>query len=422
MSKRIEQIAHHLRSEEEERSNVLYSNQTASSSASDDDVVIVSAVRTPIARAHKGSFKDTPPEDLLTAAIKAVVEKVKLDPKHVQDIQVGNVLPPGGGAGVARMASFYAGFPVETSVMTVNRQCSSGLQACANIVAAIKAGFIEVGIGAGVESMTLGWGPTAQPTTISEKINDVKLAADCLLPMGITSENVAERYGVSRDKQDAFSALSHAKAAKAQELQLFEEIIPVKVKVKDDKGNEKEIVVSQDEGIRKETTADRLAKLQPAFKKGGSTTAGNSSQVSDGAAAVLMMKRSTAKKLNMPILGKFLSFAVVGVPPDVMGIGPAFAIPKALEQAGITKDQVDVFEINEAFASQALYSCEKLGLDMSKVNPLGGAIALGHPLGCTGARQIATILPQLKRNNGKYGVISMCIGTGMGAAAVIQKE
>lgn len=359
---------------------------------------------------------------MLTAAIKAVVEKVKLDPKHVQDIQVGNVLPPGGGAGVARMASFYAGFPVETSVMTVNRQCSSGLQACANIVAAIKAGFIEVGIGAGVESMTLGWGPTAQPTTISEKINDVKLAADCLLPMGITSENVAERYGVSRDKQDAFSALSHAKAAKAQELQLFEEIIPVKVKVKDDKGNEKEIVVSQDEGIRKETTADRLAKLQPAFKKGGSTTAGNSSQVSDGAAAVLMMKRSTAKKLNMPILGKFLSFAVVGVPPDVMGIGPAFAIPKALEQAGITKDQVDVFEINEAFASQALYSCEKLGLDMSKVNPLGGAIALGHPLGCTGARQIATILPQLKRNNGKYGVISMCIGTGMGAAAVIQKE
>jgi len=386
-----------------------------------DDVVIVSAVRTPIARGKKGSFKDTPPDDLLAAALEGVVKKVNLDPKLVQDIQVGNVLPPGGGAANARMAMFYAGFPIETSVMTVNRQCSSGLQAVANVVSAIKAGFIEIGIGAGVESMTKGWGKGGYE--FSDRLSDNPLAADCLVPMGITSENVAEEFGISRAKQDQLAAESHRKAARAQKLGLYEEIIPVKVKVIDEaSGNEKEVVLTQDEGIREATTAESLGKLPGSFKKGGTTTAGNSSQVSDGAAAVLLMKRSKAEQLKVPILARFRAFSVVGVPPKIMGIGPAYAIPKALKQAGITKDDVDVFEINEAFASQTLYCCEKLGLNIERVNPLGGAIALGHPLGCTGARQIATIIPELRRRNGKYGVISMCIGTGMGAAAVIERE
>jgi len=218
------------------------------------------------------------------------------------------------------------------------------------------------------------------------------------------------------------AAESHAKAARAQKLGLFEEIIPITVTVKDESGAEKKVTVTADEGIREGTTAASLGKLTPSFKKSGTTTAGNSSQVSDGAAAVLFMKRSTAEKLKLPVLARFRSFSVIGVPPKVMGIGPAYAIPLALQQAGITKEDVDVFEINEAFASQATYSCEKLGLDQSKVNPLGGAIALGHPLGCTGARQIATILPELRRRKARFGVTSMCIGTGMGAASVIENE
>jgi len=319
------------------------------------------------------------------------------------------------------MALFYAGFPVETAVMTVNRQCSSGLQAVANVVSAIKAGFIDIGIGAGVESMTKGWGQGGYE--FSEKMGDFPLAADCIVPMGITSENVAEQFGISRAKQDQMAADSHRKAARAQKLGLYEEIIPIKVKVIDEKtGIEKEITLTADEGIREGTTAESLGKLPGSFKKGGTTTAGNSSQISDGAAAVLLMRRSRAEQLKMPILGRFRAFSVVGVPPKVMGIGPAYAIPEALKQAGLSKDDIDVYEINEAFASQAVYCCEKLGLNMEKVNPLGGAIALGHPLGCTGARQIATILPELRRRNGKYGVMSMCIGTGMGAAGVLERE
>lgn len=413
---RVNTIARHLQAND----TLLPEHTAAAPKRSPDDVVVVSAVRTAIARGKKGSFKDTTPDDLLAAVLEGVVKKVNLNPKLVEDIQVGNVLPEGGGAINARMASFFAGFPVETSVMTVNRQCSSGLQACANVVAAIQAGYIRIGIGAGVESMTQGWGKGN--FQFSDRLGDFPLAMECTTPMGITSENVAEKFGVSREKQDQFAAESHAKAAKAQKAGLFEEIIPVKVTVKDDQGNEKEVLVTADEGIREGTTAQSLGKLTASFKKGGSTTAGNSSQVSDGAAAVLFMKRSTAQELKLPILARFVTMAVVGVPPEVMGIGPAFAIPEALKKAGLTKDDIDVFEINEAFASQALYSCEKLGLDMKKVNPLGGAIALGHPLGCTGARQIATILPELKRRKGRFGVTSMCIGTGMGMAAVIESE
>ncbi|NXI55162.1 THIKB thiolase, partial [Chloroceryle aenea] len=276
------------------------------------------------------------------------------------------------------------------------------------------------------------------PGDISSSMMDNSKARDCLIPMGITSENVAEKFGISRKKQDAFALASQQKirvrtyscdgtvpqdrAAKAQQMGLFKtEIVPVKTTVLDNQGNQKTITVHQDEGIRPSTTLEGLAKLKPAFKEDGSTTAGNASQVSDGAAAVLLAKRSKAEQLGLPVLGVLRSFAVVGVPPDVMGIGPAYAIPVAVEKAGLTLNDIDVFEINEAFASQAVYCVEKLGIPMEKVNPLGGAIALGHPLGCTGARQVVTLLNELKRRGKRaYGVVSMCIGTGMGAAAVFE--
>eukprot|EP00732_Lithocolla_globosa_P004034 Lithocolla_globosa_v1_NODE_3491_length_1657_cov_154.129838.p1 type:complete len:454 gc:universal NODE_3491_length_1657_cov_154.129838:1611-250(-) len=387
---------------------------------SPNDVVIVSAVRTPIAKGKRGSFKDAAVEDMLVPCLRGVCERAGVDPKVIDDVQVGNVNGSGASAAQSRMALFEAGYPTEVSVAAVNRQCSSGLQACAVIASAISAGFIDVGVGAGVESMSFG---TGEPEMrLSEKMGDFPLAADCLVPMGITSENVAEEFGVSRKQQDEMAVASHLKAAKAQAAGYFDsEIVPVKVTVEKD-GEDVEVTVTKDEGIRGETTFERLSKLKPAFKEGGSTTAGNSSQVSDGAAAVLMMRRSKAEQLGCKPLATFRAFAVAGVPPLVMGIGPAFAIPKVLEQAGVTKDQVDVYEINEAFASQAVYCVEKLGLDYKKVNPQGGAIALGHPLGCTGARQIATLIPELKRMGGKVGVTSMCIGTGMGAASLIELE
>jgi acetyl-CoA acyltransferase 1 len=398
-------------------------NLTAASTRSSDDVVIVCAVRTPIGKARRGNLKDTYPEELLATALKGIIEKTGINPKDVDDIAVGNVLPAGGGATVARMAMFYAGFPYTTSTHTVNRQCSSGLQACAQICSAIKSGYINIGIGAGVESMSLGYGANAMASgmsSLSEKFPD---AADCLIPMGLTSENVATDFGVTREEQDKMAFESHQKAANAQTKGYFDsEIVPVHTTVQDKDGKEKKVVVSKDEGVRADTTLEGLTKLKPAFTSDGTTTAGNSSQVSDGAAAVLFMKRSTAQKLNLPVLARFVGFAVAGVPPRVMGIGPAFAIPKVLEQTGLKKEDIDVYEINEAFASQAVYCVKKLGLDFAKVNPNGGAIALGHPLGCTGSRQIATLLPELKRRKGRYGVISMCIGSGMGAAAVIESE
>jgi len=241
--------------------------------------------------------------------------------------------------------------------------------------------------------------------------------------MGITSENVAKEFGVSREKQDHFSALSHQKAAAAWKNGWNKnEVIPVQTKITDKEGNQKVVTISVDDGIRPETTFESLSKLRPAFSKDGFTTAGNASQVSDGAAAVLLMKRSKAQQLGLPIQGKFVSFATAGVPPHIMGIGPAFAIPKVLSHTGLNVNEIDIYEINEAFASQAVYCVEKLAIDPAKVNPKGGAIALGHPLGCTGARQIATILNELKRQNKKLGICSMCIGSGMGAAAVVEAE
>jgi acetyl-CoA acyltransferase 1 len=292
----------------------------------------------------------------------------------------------------------------------------------AQVAAAIQNGTIDIGIGAGVESMTKGYGPTAMGET-SEKTQENPEAADCLLPMGITSENVAREFNVTRQKQDALSAESHRRAAKAQKEGLFnEEIVPVTANVTDKDGNSKQITIKADDGVRAGTTVEGLAKLKPAFSETGTTTAGNASQVSDGAAAVLIMRRAKAQELGLPILGKFVTSATVGVPPNVMGIGPAFAIPQAAKQAGIKVSDLEIIELNEAFASQAVYCIEYLKLDPAIVNPKGGAIAIGHPLGCTGARQVATLLPELKRQNKRIGAISMCIGTGMGMAAIIERE
>eukprot|EP01126_Amoeba_proteus_P046833 TRINITY_DN5313_c0_g1_i5.p1 TRINITY_DN5313_c0_g1~~TRINITY_DN5313_c0_g1_i5.p1 ORF type:complete len:321 (+),score=52.72 TRINITY_DN5313_c0_g1_i5:459-1421(+) len=319
------------------------------------------------------------------------------------------------------MATLVAGIPHTSSLATTNRQCSSGLQAFANIAGAIRAGYIKVGLACGVESMSLH-SFDAGVGKLNQSLFTNKEAADCLIPMGITSENVAAQFGISRAEQDKFAFQSQARAAHAQANGYFkEEIVPLTVTQKDEQGNVKTVVVDQDDGVR-QTTLENLTKLRPAFKKDGSTTAGNSSQVTDGAAAVLVMTRAEANRRGLKPIGKFHSFATVGVPPSVMGIGPAFAIPPALNQAGLTVEDIDQYEINEAFASQALYCVQKLGIPSEKVNPNGGAIALGHPLGCTGARQIATLLHNLKRTGGRYGVVSMCIGTGMGAAGVFEAE
>ena len=288
----------------------------------DDDIVIVCALRTPITRARKGAFKDTYPEELLAGVLKGVCLKTGINPAVVDDIQIGNVLPAGGGATVARMAALSAGFPDTTSISTVNRQCSSGLQAVHYIAASISNGTIDIGIGGGVESMTHGYGPLAMPTGYSEKVSSVPAAADCLLPMGITSENVAKEFNISRQKQDQFSVNSHQKAAKAQQNGWFkEEIVPITVNVLDKDEKSVTVTVADDDGIRGDTTLQSLSKLKPAFAKDGTTHAGNASQVSDGAAAVLLMKRKKAKELGLPILGKFVAFSVAGVPPKVMGIG-----------------------------------------------------------------------------------------------------
>ncbi|KNC53630.1 3-ketoacyl-CoA thiolase A [Thecamonas trahens ATCC 50062] len=387
----------------------------------DDDVVVLAAVRTPIGRARKGSFRDTHPTTLLQAAVTGAVEAAGVPRADVGDVVVGNVLAPGGFATQARMALFLADFPVEVPVVTTNRQCSSGLQAVASVAAAIATGVIDVGIGAGVESMSSA-DMMASLGPVNDAVHDVPNAAACLTPMGITSENVAAKYGVSRETQDAFALLSHQRALAAQDQGLFDdEIVPVTAVVVDENDDETQVIVRSDDGPRPSTLA-KLAKLRPAFKKGGSTTAGNSSQVSDGAAAVVLASRAYAKTHGSPVLGRFVAFAVAGVPPAIMGIGPAVAIPAVLAKAGLSIDDIDIFEINEAFASQATYCVDVLGIPTEKVNPLGGAIALGHPLGCTGARQVATLLHHLARTGGRYGVVSMCIGGGQGAAAIFERE
>ena len=300
-----------------------------------------------------------------------------------------------------------------------NRQCSSGLQAVVDVANAIRCGMIEVGVGAGVESMSLQYGPAAV-TEFSELLDSHPEAKNCKVPMGLLSEKMAKDRKIRREHQDAFAAASYQKALAAQRAGLFDdEIYPLTAKYEDPKTNEiKTVTVDKDDGIRPNITAESLGKIKPAFATDGSIHAGNASQISDGAAAVLLMKRSTAQRLKQPILGKFVAASIVGVAPLLMGIGPWAAIPKVFEKTGLNKEDVDIFEINEAFASQCVWCVNELGLDVSKVNPKGGAIAFGHPLGSTGARQVSTLLNELRRTGGKVGVTSMCVGTGMGMAAV----
>ncbi|KAJ5756013.1 hypothetical protein N7533_005556 [Penicillium manginii] len=369
-----------------------------------DDIVVTCALRTALTKGGKGGFKDTAAADLLAGVFKAVINKSGIDPKVVEDIAVGSVLPPGGGATEFRAAALVAGFPETAAVKSLNRQCSSGLQAIVDIANALKSGMIDVGIGAGVESMTSQYGPGAV-TEFSELLESHPESANCKVPMGVLSEDMAKDRGVTRAAQDSFAASSYQKALKAQKAGLFnEEIAPPRCQA--------------DDGIREGITAESLGKIRPAFAKDGSIHAGNASQISDGAAAVLLMKRSTAERLGQKIIGKYVSASVVGVKPLLMGVGPWASIPLALEKAGITKDDVDIYEINEAFASQCVWCVNELGLPQEKINPKGGAIAFGHPLGCTGSRQVSTLLTELKRTNKKIGVTSMCVGTGMGMAAV----
>jgi len=355
----------------------------------------------------------------LKATLEGVIKQSGIKHEVVGDVKVGNVQLDGAYAAPARMAQFRAGFPASVPLHTLNRQCSSGLQAIADVAMGIKGGMIDVGIGAGVESMTQGGsvGGGSMPPVNLNGLMANKLAKDCLVPMGMTAEIVAERWGVTRDMQDAMAVDSHTKALAAQANGNFKnEIVPVEIEV-----DGKTVVIDADDGPRK-TTREGLAGLKTVFKKDGTVTAGTASQVSDGAAAVLLMRRSKAVELGVKPIGVFRGAKVVGVDPDVMGIGPAEAIPAVLDATGLTMADIDIFEINEAFAAQAVMCVQKLGVPAEKLNPSGGAIALGHPLGATGARQVATLLHGLHRTGKKTGIVSMCIGTGMGMAAVFEAE
>lgn len=416
--KRVETLAQHLAPSSTSSSNadstLSVGGKGVALVRNPDDVVICGAYRSALTKAGKGAFRETHPEFIMGNVLKGLIERVKIDPKLIEDVHIGNVLMPGAGVTTARMAALYAGIPESAGLTSVNRQCSSGLSTCATIASAIKAGYIDVGIGAGMESMSMYYGPNAMPTELSPEVMAFQPAADVMTPMGITSENVASEFGVTRVEQDEFALRSHNLAYKAQREGLFkEEIIPITLA--------NGTIVENDDGIR-ETTIEQLKKLKPAFKPDGSSTAANSSQVTDGAAAVLLARRSVAEKLKLPILAKFVGFSVVGVPARIMGIGPEKAIPLVLKQTGLTIKDIDQYEINEAFASQAVYCVKKLNIPIGKVNPSGGAIAFGHPMGATGARQIATLLPNLRRKKERFGVVSMCIGIGMGAAAVIENE
>jgi len=360
---------------------------------------------------------------LLLEMFRTAVGASGINPSLIQDICVGNVLSPGA-MYEARGAALAAGIPETTPIQVINRFCSSGLMAVNVISNAIRAGQIEVGLAVGSESMTAN--PDSGAPPLSKDILDNKLAKDATMPMGWTSENVAEDFNVSRGDMDEFAARSFQRAESAQKAGHFaKEIVPFFVPQKDPATGElRNVLVDKDDGIRYETTKESLAKIRPAFPHwgGGKTTGGNASQITDGAAAVLLMTRRKAEELGLKIIAKHVTTAVAGIAPRVMGIGPAYAIPMALRNAGITIGDVDLFEINEAFASMYVYCVRKLGLDPEKVNVNGGAIALGHPLGCTGARQIATGLNELHRRNGKVLVTSMCIGTGMGAAAVFIRD
>lgn len=387
------------------------------------DAVIVAAVRTPVGRSKRGGLKDTRPDDMAALVLQEVVKRAGVSPEIVEDVILGCAFPEAEqGMNVARIAVQIAKFPASVSGLTVNRFCSSGLESIALAAGKIQTGLIDVAIAGGVESMSAvpmgGNKMAANPGLMNEY-------PQAYMNMGLTAERVAARYNISREDQDRFAERSHDLAGKAIAAGKFnDEVVPVPIQKKyfNNKGRlvVEEGVFPMDDGVRPGTTAEKLATLRPAFMQGGSVTAGNSSQTSDGAAAVLIMSREKAEELGLKPIAAFRGYAVAGVEADVMGIGPVEAIPKLFAKTGVTKEQVDLFELNEAFAAQALAVVRTLELDQEKVNVNGGAIALGHPLGCTGSKLTVTLLSEMQRRGGRYGVVSMCIGGGMGAAGLFE--
>lgn len=388
------------------------------------DPVIVAAARTAVGKAKRGSLATYRPDRMAVAVINELLRRAEgLDPADIDDVILGCAFPEGEqGMNMARMVVFGAGLPVTVPAETINRFCSSGLQSIAHAAYAIMAGQIEVAIAGGTESMSM-------VPMIGFKFSPMPALADnypqAYTSMGLTAENVAKKYGVSREAQDEFSLLSHKRAVKAVESGLFDpEIVPLEVNIIQPKDNghvrEKSFIFKRDEGPREDTSLEALSKLRPAFKEGGTVTAGNSSQMSDGAAGVVIMSRERADSLGLKPLVRFVSFGVAGVPPEIMGIGPIKAVPKALKNAGIALDEIDLIELNEAFAAQSVAVIRELGLNQEITNVNGGAIALGHPLGCTGAKLTTQLINEMKRRDVHFGMVTMCIGGGMGAAGVFE--
>jgi acetyl-CoA acyltransferase 1 len=409
---------------------------------SPNDVVLLSAVRSPISRSFKGGYKDCHPEDILMPVrinaardmakadpyqvMKAAVQRAQIQPGDVNDALIGNVLAELGFAKTGRMALNHAGFPNSTTFHTVNRQCSSSLQAITHLSHAIMVGQIDVGLAGGVESMSRNYGSRGVPADVSPTLlgSPVKDARDCLMPMGITSENVAERYNIDRESQDKYAVQSHGRASRAQKEGRFDwEITRVTVPRLDEAtGQLSGYEVTKDDGIRHGLTFEKVSTLKPVFGENGKSTAGNSSQISDGASSTILARRSWAEERGLKPLGRFVGTQVKGCAPDEMGIGPIYAIPALLKWCGIEMKDVDVMELNEAFASQTIACIRELGLDEEKVNPNGGAIALGHPTGATGARQTATLFAELRRQDKEMGIVSMCASTGQGVASLFIRE
>jgi acetyl-CoA acyltransferase len=384
---------------------------------------VVAAVRTPGGKAKKGKLRNVRPDDLAALAIRALLERTKVDPLLVEDVLLGCAFPEGeAGMNVARVAAMKAGLPYQVPGMTVNRFCSSGVQTIATAAERILAGAADCLVAGGTESMSL------IPMGGNKYSANPGLAAawpEAYASMGITAEIVAERHQVSRGDQDAFAAESHRRAGAAQAAGRFAgELVPVEVEsaaLSNGKLVKRSETLAADEGVRADTTAAGLAALKPAFKLGGTVTAGNASQMTDGAAAALVVSEAFLGRTGLTPVGRFVSYAVAGVPPEQMGIGPVEALPAALRRAGLQLGDLAAIELNEAFAAQSLACVRALGLDPARVNPNGGAIALGHPLGCTGAKLTATLLAELGRTGGRYGAVSMCIGGGMGAAAIFER-
>jgi acetyl-CoA acyltransferase len=388
------------------------------------DAVIVAAVRTAVGKAPKGTLRNTRPDEMGAVVIREAISRVPgLGLTEIEDVIMGCAMPEAEqGMNVARAAAIRAGLPVETSAMTINRFCSSGLQSIAMAADRIRSGGAETIVAGGLETMSMipMGGHIIRPNPYL-----VEHYPDFYLNMGLATENVARKYEVSRSEQDAFALRSHQRAAAALDADQFkDETVPLTVVVEelDQKGKKqrREVVFDKDEGVRRDSTAEGLAKLKPAFHVKGTITAGNASQMSDGAAAAVVMSDARARELDAKPMARFVAYATAGCPPEEMGIGPVFAIPKALKLAGLSLSDIDVIELNEAFAAQSIAVIRTLGLDEEKVNVNGGAIALGHPLGCTGAKLTASILRELERRNGRYGMVTMCVGGGMGAAGIFE--